>query len=50
VPNPYNQVSKPVHDDEIKRRSILNDIGEANRQSVVEQFIARLYDLIGGAS
>jgi hypothetical protein len=50
VPSPYNQVSKPVHDDEIKRRSILNDIGEANRQSLVEQFIAGLYDLIGDAS
>jgi hypothetical protein len=50
VPNPYNRVSKPVCDDEVKRRSILNDISEASQQTLVEQFIAGLYDLIGGAS
>ena len=47
VPNPYNQVSEPVYDDEFKRRSILNDISEASQQSLVEQFIAGLYDLVG---
>jgi hypothetical protein len=47
VPNPYNQVSEPVYDDEFKRRSILKDISEASQQSLVEQFIAGLYDLVG---
>ena len=47
VPNPHNQFSEPVYDDEVKRRSILNDISEASQQSLVEQFIAGLYDLVG---
>jgi hypothetical protein len=47
VPNPYNEVSGPVYDYEFKRRSILNDISEASQQTLVEQFIAGLYDLAG---
>jgi hypothetical protein len=47
VPNPYNEVSEPVYDDEFKRRWILNDISEASQQTLVEQFIAGLYDLAG---
>jgi hypothetical protein len=47
MPNPYNEVSGPVYDYEFKRRSILNDINEASQQTLVEQFIAGLYDLAG---
>jgi len=47
VPNPYNEVSGPVYDYEFKRRSILNDISGASQQTLVEQFIAGLYDLAG---
>jgi hypothetical protein len=47
VPNPYNQVSGPVYDDEFKRRSILNDISLVSQQTLVEEFIAGLYDLVG---
>jgi hypothetical protein len=36
-----------VYDDEFKRRWILNDISAASQQSLVEQFIAGLYDLAG---
>jgi hypothetical protein len=47
LPNRYNQVSEPVYDDEFKQRSILNDISQASQQSLVERFIAGLYDLVG---
>ena len=46
-PNHYNEVSGPVHEDEFKRRSILNDISGASPQTLVEHSIAALYDLAG---
>src|SRR5271167_3415159 len=47
VPNPHNEVSGPEYDGEFKRRSILNDISVASQQTLVEEFIAGLCDLVG---
>jgi hypothetical protein len=47
VPHFHNEVSGPVYEGEFKRRSILNDISVASQQTLVEEFIAGLYDLVG---
>jgi hypothetical protein len=46
-PNPWNQVSGPIHQDEFRIRRVLNDVAADNQSQLIDEFQHNLYDLVG---
>lgn len=46
-PNPMNQVSGPIHQNQLPIRRVLNDTAPASRDAIVSEFRRSLYDLAG---
>lgn len=46
-PNQWNEISGPVHQDQLRVRRVLNDASADAQRAVVDQLLRELYDLVG---
>jgi hypothetical protein len=49
APNAWNEVSGPIHEEELRIRRVLNGVAPRNRHAMIEEFRRALYDLAGVA-